>query len=149
MAATSLFESTIPPWRLALYVFAGALVLMLGGFMFSLNKSIPADPLFAWSIATAFLLLFAIFNSVLSLNAVSFTKYWSQSMYSYLGLALCTGASAWLFSGVGLNQAGSYKFIYLVITFGFLVFLSLVNFARKIMQFIEREEWTQPQNRKK
>ncbi|MBP6827831.1 MAG: hypothetical protein KA165_14810 [Saprospiraceae bacterium] len=128
----------------ALVVLTGALVLMLIGWFLTVTKVYPAEPLFAWSIATAFMLLFAMLNSLMSLRADSFTRYWGRSMYSYLGLALCTGLAAWMFSGIPLREAGTYRWIYIVVTFGFLVFLSMVNFMKKIVEFAEKEEWNQP-----
>ncbi len=128
----------------ALVVLSGALALMLIGWFLTVTKVYPAEPLFAWSIATAFMLLFAMLNSLMSLRADSFTRYWGRSMYSYLGLALCTGLAAWMFSGIPLREAGTYRWIYIVVTFGFLVFLSMVNFMKKIVEFAEKEEWNQP-----
>lgn len=128
----------------ALVVLTGALALMLTGWFLTVTKVYPAEPLFAWSIATAFMLLFAMLNSLMSLRADSFTRYWGRSMYSYLGLALCTGLAAWMFSGIPLREAGTYRWIYIVVTFGFLVFLSMVNFMKKIVEFAEKEEWNQP-----
>lgn len=128
----------------ALVVLTGALALMLIGWFLTVTKVYPAEPLFAWSIATAFMLLFAMLNSLMSLRADSFTRYWGRSMYSYLGLALCTGLAAWMFSGIPLREAGTYRWIYIVVTFGFLVFLSMVNFMKKIVEFAEKEEWNQP-----
>ncbi len=143
------FDFQMPPYKQALYVAAASVVLMAVEYLVGLTRWFEKDPLFAWSIATAFLLFYAIFNSILSIAAPSFVKYWGQSIYSYLGLAACNGIAAWLFSGIAVNEAGSYKFIYLVITFGFLVFLSIVNFVKKIIQFAEKEEWNQPRPRKK
>ncbi|MCB0527372.1 MAG: hypothetical protein KDC61_03445 [Saprospiraceae bacterium] len=136
------------PVAQAVVVLAGAIALMLCGWLLTVSDIYPAEPLFAWSIATAFMLLFAILNSLMSLRADSFVKYWGRSMYTYLGLALCTGLAAWLFSGIPLRDAGTYRWIYIVITFGFLVFLSMVNFMKKIVQFAEREEWNQPRRRR-
>ena len=136
------------PMRQALYFIAAAVVFMLIALAFNQTGWYEADKLFPWSIATAFLLLFAVFNSMMSLNADSFMRYWGRSMYSYLGLALCTGLAAWLFSGIPLRDAGTYRWIYIVITVGFLVFLSVVNFMKKIVEFAEREEWNQPRRRR-
>lgn len=70
-------------------------------------------------------------------------------MYSFLGLAFLNGLAAWLISGVPIGQAQSYRWIYVVVTIGFLVFLSMVNLIKKIVQFAEREEWTQPRKRQR
>jgi hypothetical protein len=94
------------------------------------------------------LLLFALFNSLLSLRADNFAKYWGSSVYSYMALAFGSGLAAWLFSGIDLRDAGTYRWIYLVVTFGFLVFLSMVNFMKRIVNFAEKEEWNQPRKRR-
>lgn len=132
----------------ALAILTGAVGLMLCGWFLTVTNVYPEEPLFAWSIATAFMLLFALFNSLMSLRADSFARYWGRSMYAYIGLALCTGLAAWLFSGIPLREAGTYRWIYIVVTVGFLVFLSMINFMKKIVEFAEREEWNQPRNRR-
>ncbi|MEZ4918315.1 MAG: hypothetical protein R2792_04335 [Saprospiraceae bacterium] len=147
--ASSLFEKSISPIRLAIMVFLSASGISLLAFLVGWMGITEMDVLFPWSIATAFMLLYAIINSVLSLNADSFGKYWGQSIYSYMALAVLNGLVAWGLSGISIGEAGSYKFIYLVVTFGFLVFLSLVNFMKRIVQFAEKEEWSQPKPRKK
>ncbi len=144
----SYYKKLESPIVQAVVVMAGAVALMLCGWLLTVTNIYPAEPLFAWSIATAFMLLFALLNSLMSLRADSFVRYWGRSMYSYLGLALCTGLAAWLFSGIPLRDAGTYRWIYIVVTFGFLVFLSLVNFMKKIVEFAEKEEWNQPRNRR-
>lgn len=137
------------PVAQAVVVLAGALVLMFGGWLLTATKIFPTEPLFAWSIAAAFMLLFALLNSLMSLRADSFVKYWGRSMYSYLGLALCTGLAAWMFSGIPLREAGTYRWIYIVVTIGFLFFLSIVNLMKKIVRFAEREEWNEPRKRQR
>jgi ABC-type Na+ efflux pump permease subunit len=137
-----------PPVQAGLILIAG-LILMIFGWALTASKLISQDPLMAWSIAAAFLLLFAILNSLMSLRADSFVKYWGTSMYSYTVLALCSGSAAWLISGIPIGEAGSYRWIIFVVTFGFLVFLSLVNFLKKIVEFAEKEEWNQPRIRRR
>lgn len=131
----------------ALAVFSAATMLMLGGVALDKIRVMSMDPLYPWSIATAFMLLFALLNSISSLQSNDFARYWGASMYSYLGLALACGLMAWLTSGIPVGKAGSYKFIYLVVSVGFLVFLSLINMVKKIVNFAEKEEWNQPRKR--
>ena len=133
----------------ALAVFAGALAIMIIGWLFQLAGLLTDDPLFAWSVGAAFMLLFAMANSLASIRATSFGKYWGASMYSYIGLAIGTGMAAWGFSGIPLHDAGSYRWIYFVVTIGFLVFLSLVNIIKSIVKFAEREEWNEPRKRRR
>lgn len=135
------------PLNQAILVFGVALVLLIGNWLVNLIAPSTIDRLFPWSIATAFMLFFALMNSLLSLRADSFAKYWQASMYSYMALALGTGLIAWGFSGIPIGEAGSYKWIYLVVSFGFLVFLSMINFVKIIVKYAEREEWNQPRRK--
>lgn len=146
--ATSVFERKMDPVRQAAIFLGAAVVFMLFTRLLDLTGWYERDPLFSWSIATAFLLLFAVFNSLMSLNADSFVRYWGRSVYSFIGLAFLNGIAAWLISGVPLRDAQSYRWIYVVVTFGFLVFLTMVNLIKKIVQFAEREEWNQPRRRR-
>lgn len=129
-------------------IFTLGILLMVIAWILTVTKVFLQDPLFPWSISSAFLLLFALFNSLLSLRADNFTKYWGSSVYSYMALAFVSGLAAWLFSGIDLRDAGTYRWIYLVVTFGFLVFLSMVNFMKRIVTFAEKEDWNQPRKRR-
>lgn len=146
--ALSFLERKMNPLQQVL-LFAGASVaMMVLTWLFNLTGWYEKDPLFPWSVGTAFLLLFAVFTSLMSLNADSSLQYWGRSVYAFLGLAFFNGLAAWLFSGVPLGEAHSYRWIYIVVTIGFLVFLSVVNLMKKIVQFAEKEEWNQPRRRR-
>jgi len=103
-----------------------------------------------WLTAASFLLFFALFNAIMSATSQNLMKYWGRSIYSFMGLAAGSGLLAWAFSGVPIGEAGSYKWIFFVITFGYLVFLSMIAFMKKIVEFAQKEEWTKPRlkNRK-
>jgi hypothetical protein len=136
-----------PPAQ-AILLFGIGFFLMGAGWALHKTGIWVGEPLFAWTIAAALLLFFALFNSLLSLRADSALKYWGASVYSFLALAFCNGFAAQLFSGIPIGQAGSYRWIYVVVTFGFLVFLSMINFMKRIVNFAEKEEWNQPRRRK-
>jgi hypothetical protein len=144
----SFFDKNISPLKQAILILSGSIFCMLVSLALSKAGVLDANKLFPWEIATGASLLFGIFNSVMSLNAPSFIKYWGASIYSYMGLAFLNGMAAWWFSGVALRDAESFKFIYLVVTFGFLVFISMVNLMKKIIEFAQKEEWNSPRMRK-
>jgi hypothetical protein len=135
-----------PPIQ-ALAILIAALLIMTLGWAFTVSGIVAFEPLFAWSIGAALMLFYALMNSLLSIRAVSFVKYWGASIYSYLALAFCTSMAAWGFSGIPLREAGSYRWIYIVVTIGFIVFLSMVNMMKIIVKFAEKEEWNRPRKR--
>ena len=146
---SAFFEKNITrPALQASVVFAAGLVFMTIGWLLTISGIFAVDRLFGWSVAASLALLFAIFNSLISIRATHAGKYFGESIYSYMALAAGSGTAAWLFTGVAIRDASTYRWIFIVVTFGFLVFLSMVNFMKKIVNFAEREEWNQPRKRR-
>ena len=98
------------------------------------------------SAATA-MMLFGVGNALMSLSTDNVGKYWSRSFVIYVAVGAIGVLAAWATSGVWLSDAGSYRWIFIVLTFGYLVLLSIVSLMRGIVNFAEREEWTQPRQR--
>ena len=93
-----------------------------------------------WIIAGTAILAFALFNSILSLSTKDMNKYWVQSTASYAVLMVACGCLAYLFSSMTIKQAGSFRWIFMVLTFGYLLFLSMMRFMRKIVQIAQKED---------
>lgn len=145
----SIFEKAIDPVHQAIISLGGVLSFIIISKFINAIGLLSVSPKFPWMTAAAFLLLFAVFNSVYSLTAKSIAKYWGRSIYSFMGLAAVSGFIAYLFSSMTISEAGSYRWIYVVVTFGYLVFLSLMAFMRKIVEFAQKEEWNHPRIRRR
>lgn len=104
---------------------------------------------FPWTVTASFILFFAVGNSMFSLLSKNMDSYWTRSILSYVGLAGFSGLVAYLFSSLGINEAGSYRWLYIVLTFGYLLFLAIIGLMKKIVEFAQREEWNQPRLRKR
>lgn len=102
-----------------------------------------------WITSTAMILLFAVFNSVFCLLARNATRYWNRSLMSYLLLVAFAGVLAWLVSGVPISEAGSFRWLFMVISLSYLVFISIVNLIKIIVAFAEKEEWLAPRLRER
>ncbi|GAB4257045.1 MAG: hypothetical protein Kow0027_24230 [Saprospiraceae bacterium] len=102
-----------------------------------------------WTISLTFVLFFIILNVLSSLLNKDLEKYWTRSMLSFVALALVSGGLAYLFSSQTMREAGSYRWIFIVLTIGYLVFISIIGMARKIVEYAQREEWNHPRLRKK
>ena len=98
------------------------------------------DPILFWVISGAGVLFFALMNSVVSLGATDMNKYWFYSTASYVVLAVSCALMAFIFSGISIDDAGSFRWIFTVLTFGYLLFLSLMRFLRKIVQVAQDED---------
>ncbi len=126
---------------------AAIVISIIAKLIKMVSEGIVPD-LFPWMTAASFLLFFSVFNSVLSLSAKNMNTYWGRSIYCFMGLAALTGLMAYLFSSVSISNAGSFRWIFIVVTIGYLVFLSIMTFMRKIVEFAQKEEWNQPRIRR-
>lgn len=139
----------INPVYQAVMALGGVIVVSLLAKLIGLTGIIEVPQRFPWMSAASFMLLFAVFNSVLSVSSKDLMKYWGTSMYCFLGLAAAAAGVAYVLSSLTMNEAGSYRWIYIVVGVGYLVFLSLMAMLRKIVEFAQREEWNQPRIRRK
>lgn len=145
----SIFEKRFDPVLQAAITFGGVVVFIILSKIVRATGIMEVSDRFPWKTAAAFLLMFAIFNSIYSLTAKSILKYWGRSIYSFMGLAAASGLVAYWFSSLTISEAGSYRWIYVVVTFGYLVFLSMMAFMRRIVEFAQREEWHHPRIRRR
>jgi len=145
----SIFSKTISPVYQAAMALGGVVVISLLAKLVGLTGITEVPQSFPWMSAASFMLLFAVFNSVLSVSSKDLMKYWGTSKYCFLGLAAAAAGVAYVLSSLSMSEAGSYRWIYIVVGIGYLVFLSLMAMLRKIVEFAQREEWNQPRIRRK
>ena len=145
----SIFSKAMNPFVQAGIIIAGAIVIMLLSKIFSSSSNPEAQIDTAWTISASAMLFFTIFNSVFSLSAKEINNYWTRSIISFFGIMLISGLAAYLISGLSIEEVKNYRWIYIVIGFGYLVFVSIIGFMRTIVSFAQKEEWNQPKSRKK
>lgn len=122
------------------------------GFLFMLSclmfeDSLALRPEKPWVFASTFLLFYSIVNVVFSLSAEHTEKYWTQSIIGFVLTVGVLGVLAYLISGLGMNDAGSFKWIFIVVTISYLVFMSIARAMKSIVEFAQKEEWNSPKIR--
>ena len=110
-------------------------------------SGVEVEANFAWLLASTFIMFFALFNSVISLSAKDSEVYYRKSLLSFAGLMGITGALAWFCSGNSLGNAETYQWIFIVLGVVYVVFLSMMGFMKRIVEFAQREEWNHPRIR--
>lgn len=127
-------------------IYQAAFVLVLGLIIIAVGKIlggfglIKTSPLFPWLINTSFILLFAMGNVVLSLNASNQTRYWSLSIYSFGGFLIVSGVVAFIISGVSIHEAATYRWLYFMLTIIYLVFISIARLMRFIVDLAQKQD---------
>jgi len=128
----------------AILMFAGGLIVTVIAKAVSAAGITEIGERFPWLSAASFMLMFAIFNSISSLAVKETNQYWGRAIMSFMGLAAASGLFAYLFSGLSIWEAGSYSWIYVVLSIGYLIFLGMMSFIKSVVSFAQKEEWNQP-----
>lgn len=136
----SIFEKNISPYIQVGVALAACLVFNLVGWMLSSSGAVELADTFPWQVVLSFLLCFAIFNSLLGLGAKEGSHYYFKSLFSFVGLAAIGGYMAYLFSGLSMSEAGAIKWMYFVFTFGYLVFVSIVQMMKFIVMLAQKQD---------
>jgi hypothetical protein len=128
------------PFRQAMLTFGLFLIFLLCYKLFFESTAVGEYSRFPWILAASFLLIFGVFNALVFLMVPHVGKYWSQSIFSYAAFALLGGFTAMFVSGLPLAEAGSFRWIYLVITFSYLIFLSIGGFMKAIVRIAQKAD---------
>jgi hypothetical protein len=136
------------PFFQALIGILFTLIVASAGFMVGWTGWVDVSDRFPWMTAAVFMLCFAVFNSLYSLKSANSALYFGRSIYAFLGLAVGTGMMAYVLSGLSISEAGSYRWIFIVVTISYIIFLTMVNLMKKIVDFAMKEEWNQPRIKK-
>ncbi len=143
-----LFEKMHNPYIQGLVMCTAVLTFMILSKGMHLSGIMTLENTHPWTISLSFILFFALTNSVISLASDDTNKYWMQSFVAFIGLAIVSGLLAYLFSSMTISEVSTYQFIYIVFTFGYLVFISIIGFMKVIVEFAQREEWSKPRRKK-
>jgi len=136
----SIFEYHISPYIQAGILLAAIFIFIVGGKLLDLMGLITVDGGTPWLISASFTLFYVIFNSVFSLGSDNQVKYYSQSITSYLALAFLGGGLAYLMSGISMDEAGSYRWLYIVFTIGYIIFLAIVSTMKRLVRIAQKQD---------
>lgn len=134
----SFLAKAMNPYIIAGLSLAGAVLFMiLGEFTNSLGATRFSER-FPYVAGGSFLLLFAVYNAIFSLSAEDLNKYWLKSIASYAGLMAGVLLFAYLFSSLWLP--GTFRWIFSILTFGYLSFLSIMGIVKRVFAIVKRED---------
>ena len=140
MPTQSIFQKEIHP----IYQAGVAIVLNIIAILI-FNSSIdyetsPNGGIVLWEISFSILLAFMLFNSVFSIPYNNRLQYFRDSIFCFMAVAAVGGLLAHYISGLSMDEAGHFRWLYICFTFTFLVFLSIVNLMRKIVDIAKRQD---------
>jgi len=93
-----------------------------------------------WLVAASFVLIYVIFNSIISYGTNEVNKYVPRSIIGFVGLILLSCVIAQFLSRVPIDEAGTYKWLFVVFTMCYIVFLLIVRMMRKIIDLAQEQD---------
>ena len=136
----SIFNKDINPYYQGGFVLVASLVISLILKLLVITGLFEVAPINYWIIGAAFILFYAMLNSLLSLGSKNPNSYWAQSIFSFVVVAVLTGLIAYLLSGLNIYEASSMKWIYTVLTMVYIIFLTIVRLMRKIVEIAIKQD---------
>lgn len=126
----SLLDLDISPFKQLLFIFLVMLIMMGATSAFPETPYSKTAHLGPWVVVCAMLLFYSLTNCILSFGTTASMKYYLHSIISFSLLLIIGGLIAWQVSGVTIDDAGSMRWLYIVMTFSYLVLLSIVNLIK-------------------
>ena len=129
----------VPHWQGAL---AAGLMTLFG----LIDLAMPHDDTFLdpgyspWAIATAMILCFVILNTITVLRMDNDLPYWGRSAIVLVGLMAFGYLLCWMLSGRHIDEAGTFRWLWFVMVFVWLVFFVIVRSVRRIVGIALRED---------
>lgn len=101
------------------------------------DKVIPST---YWEASFSILLVYMLFNAIWSISYEKKSTYMLFSVIGYLALAFVGGYIAQYFSGQTMDEAGSFRWLYIIFSVCYLVILGIVNAMRKILEIVKKQD---------
>lgn len=134
----SFFAKARNPYLTAAVCLAGSVLFMILGNAMNAAGLTSLSERFPYISVGSFMLLFAVYNAIFSLSADDLNQYWLQSFLAYLGLVVGGTVIAYLFTSLWLP--GTFRWIFSILTFGYLAFLSIMGFVKRMFSIVKRED---------
>ena len=93
-----------------------------------------------WTLAIAFQLLYIIYNVIIGLLNKSNWQYWSFAVIGYVVLMFVNSFMAGKISGISMDEAGTYRWIYFILIPVFLLFILMSKLIKKIVSLAEQDD---------
>jgi len=140
MKNTSIFRMQVHPLKQAGIAVSIELVILLLVKLMMRTGTISDNPTFCWEVVFTLMLAYMLFNAMLSFPYKNRNQYFVYSLIGYVIVALLGGIMAHLFSGVSMDEAGSFRWLYMLLTFCYLVFLTIANAIWKIIEMAKKQD---------
>lgn len=93
-----------------------------------------------WIVTTAMILCFVILNTVVALRVEPIIPYWRNSVFCFVGLLLFGYGWSFLLTGKHIDEVGSFRWLWMVLTLVYMVFFAIARSMKRIVDFALRQD---------
>jgi hypothetical protein len=93
-----------------------------------------------WIVATAMILSYVILNSVVAIRIEPVLPYFRNSIYCYFSLLAFAYGWSLLLTGKHIDDVGSFRWLWLVLTLVYMVFFTIARSIKQIMDFAIKQD---------
>ena len=140
MTAKSVYNKEVSPYRQALVASVLQLIVLGITRMLMSGGQMNETPTLFWEIAFTIMMTYMLFSAMLSFPYKKRGEYFYKSIIGYVVVAFSGGFLADWLSGISMDEAGSFRWLYLLLTFCYLVFLSIANAMWKIIEMAKKQD---------
>ena len=135
---TSIFEKDISPYKQGLIILISTLFFHLMILTVASTDSFLSRTY--WTVSIAMVLVYALFNSIISLSTKDQNSYYLKSIITYVLLCISGGILAYLFSKKNIDEAGPYRWMYIVFTMVYILILVIIRTMRVIVTLAQKKD---------
>jgi len=135
----SILTKEISPYKQG--ALALGLILLIDLFSFaSRNSNIEKFASTIWTNCIAMVLFFIIANALISINSSKAGIYIRDSIYTYIILCVSGALISYFISATPMDDAGSFKWLFIMLTMVYIVFLALMNTLKAIVALAKKQD---------
>lgn len=142
------FEKDYRPGKLGLIAGFAYLLICLINLIIDWSRGV-SHPNFYWLIGVSLVFVFILFNCLFYIRVKFNAQYWKRSLLTFSGLFIFTIVGSRIFSGITIDEAESFRWIYVVVTISYFVFFGITSVVKYLIGIAEKEEWNGPKSKKK
>jgi hypothetical protein len=130
---SKLVSTFLKPFYQLLLIGGMTIVFTLIDFVLPHNNDFFAVNAGPWIVATAMILCFVILNCIVALKIEPIVAYWSKSVVFYFILLAFCYLWCFLLSGKQIDDVGSFRWLWFVLTLVYMVFFVIARSMKRIV----------------
>jgi len=94
----------------------------------------------SWIVGTSMIFCFIIINTIVALRSEPIMPYWSKSVMIFIGLLVFTYVWCYMLTGKHIDEVGSFRWLWIVLTIVYLVFFIIARTMKRIVDIANEQD---------